>query len=115
MDNIPFTLKDKEYRCFFELTLDIIGGKWKPVILFYIGEHEVLRYAAIRRCIPKMTERMLTKQLRELEKDGLVHREVYKQIPPKVEYSLTDTGKSIIPILNNMRDWGKTYFDEYDE
>lgn len=112
MDNIE--LKNKDYRCYFELTLDLIGGKWKPVIMYYLGQHGTLRYAEIKRCIPKITERMLTKQLRELEKDGLVHREVYKQIPPKVEYSLTDVGKSIIPILNQMRDWGKNYYDNFN-
>lgn len=76
---------------------------------------QYIRYAEIKRCIPMITERMLTRQLRELESDGLVHREVYKQIPPKVEYSITERGKSIIPLLYQLRDWGKNYYDDFND
>ena len=112
MDKLDFRLKEKSYRCFFEVTLDLIGGKWKPIILYYLGHHNVLRYAELRRHIPKITERMLTKQLRELEMDKIVNRKVYSVIPPKVEYSLTDRGESLIPILNQLKDWGEVYFND---
>lgn len=112
MEKVDFRLKDKSYRCYFEVTLDLIGGKWKPIILYYLGHHDVLRYAELRRNIHKITERMLTKQLRELEMDKMVIRKVYSVIPPKVEYSLTEKGKSLIPLLNQLKDWGEGYFNE---
>lgn len=101
--------KNKSYHCQFELTLDIIGGKWKPLILFYIAKHNVIRYGELKREIPNINERMLTRQLRELEKDQLVFREVYREVPPRVEYSLTEDGKSLIPLLHNLHEWGVTY------
>lgn len=112
MSKSDFRLKEKTYNCYFELTLDLIGGKWKPVILYHLGSFGVLRYADIRRCIPKITERMLTKQLRELEADGIINRKVYPVIPPKVEYSLTEKGNTLIPLLNQLKDWGEGYFHE---
>lgn len=102
-------IKDKSYRCFFELTFLVIGGKWKPIILYKIARDRILRFGELRRQIQGLTERMLSRQLRELENDGLIHREVYKQVPPKVEYSLTELGHSLIPVLLNMREWGVTY------
>lgn len=99
----------KSYRCFFELTLMVIGGKWKPVILYKLAREGVKRFSDLRREITGVTERMLSRQLRELEHDGLVHREIFKQVPPKVEYSLTRLGCSLIPILLNMREWGVAY------
>jgi DNA-binding HxlR family transcriptional regulator len=103
------TLENKEYRCFFELTLQVIGGKWKPVILYHLALEGVMRFGELNRSIPGITERMLTRQLRELEKDGLIHREVYRQIPPKVEYSLLPLGIRLIPILLNLREYGVHY------
>ena len=103
------TTKEKKYNCYFELTLDIIGGKWKPIILYFIGHDQVLRYGQLKKLIPNINERMLTRQLRELEKDKLVHREVYREVPPKVEYSLTDIGQTLMPILNELKDWGVGY------
>src|SRR5258708_7909041 len=94
--------------CPIEATLDIVGGKWKVLILFYLMKGTV-RFGEFQRLIPKITQRMLTLQLRELEEDGVVHREVYRQVPPKVEYSLTEFGRSLEPILILMRDWGVTY------
>jgi DNA-binding HxlR family transcriptional regulator len=94
--------------CPIEATLDIVGGKWKVLILFYLMKGTV-RFGEFQRLIPKITQRMLTLQLRELEEDGVVHREVYRQVPPKVEYSLTEFGRSLEPILLLMRDWGVTY------
>ena len=101
---------DCHYGCSVEATLDVIGGKWKGVILFRLLEG-TKRFGEIRRILPDVTQRMLTLQLRELEKAGVVHREVYREVSPKVEYSLTPFGKSLEPILLLMRDWGDQYKD----
>ncbi|ABK16588.1 transcriptional regulator, HxlR family [Syntrophobacter fumaroxidans MPOB] len=94
----------KRYHCFFELTLMAIGGKWKPVVLYRLGRERIRRFSDLRRDIPEVTERMLSRQSRELEQDGLIHREVYRQVPPKVEYPLTKLGCGLIPILLSMRE-----------
>jgi len=111
---VPQPCRDKElngktYRCFFELTLLVMGGKWKPVILYHLGSERVMRFSELRRSIGAITERMLARQLRELETDGIVHREVYREVPPRVEYSLTDMGEGLVPILKELRDWGARY------
>ena len=87
----------------------IIGGKWKILILWYIAFYNVQRFGELMRRIDGITQSTLTKQLRELEKDGFIHREVYHEIPPKVEYSLTDFGKNFIPILYAMKTWSEKY------
>jgi DNA-binding HxlR family transcriptional regulator len=94
--------------CPVEYTLGVIGGKWKGVLLYHLIAGPK-RFNEFRRICPSVTQRMLTLQLRELEEDGIVHREVYKQVPPKVEYSLTEFGRTLIPILLAMRDWGEAY------
>ena len=88
-------------------TLDLIGGKYKALILWHLSEN-TLRFSELGKLV-SATPKMLTQQLRELENDNLVHREVYPVIPPKVEYSLTELGKSLMPILVAMRDWGAEY------
>ncbi|WP_242217732.1 helix-turn-helix domain-containing protein [Bacillus cereus group sp. BfR-BA-01380] len=100
--------KENIRRCSVEVTLDVIGGKWKGVILFHLINGEI-RFNQFLRLMPGITQRMLTRQLRELEADGVIHREVYKEVPPKVEYSLTEFGKSLTPIIIMMRDWGNQY------
>lgn len=102
-------LNGKEYRCFFELTIQVIGGKWKPMILFHLSREGIMRFGELKRSIPDVTERMLTRQLRELEADGIINRKVYREVPPKVEYSLKPLGISLIPILLQMREWGVSY------
>ncbi|QBD76150.1 transcriptional regulator [Ktedonosporobacter rubrisoli] len=97
-----------QYNCPVEATLDVIGGKWKAIILYKLLDGP-LRFSDLRRYLPAITQRMLTLQLRELEIDGIIHREIYKQIPPKVEYSLTDFGKTLEPILLAMLSWGDQY------
>jgi DNA-binding HxlR family transcriptional regulator len=102
-------INEKTYRCYFELTLNVIGGKWKPVILYHLAQEGVMRFGELKRSMPDITQRMLTKQLRELEEDGLIFRNVYREVPPKVEYSLKEAGVTLIPVLLSMRDWGKSY------
>ncbi|MPQ26908.1 winged helix-turn-helix transcriptional regulator [Bacillus paralicheniformis] len=108
MKKNPGTCETSEgYSCPVEATIDIIGGKWKSVILFHLID-EKKRFNELRRLMPGVTQRMLTLQLRELERDGIVHREVYKQVPPKVEYCLTEFGKTLVPIIHQMMNWGMT-------
>ncbi|MGL1863305.1 MAG: helix-turn-helix transcriptional regulator [Pseudodesulfovibrio sp.] len=99
----------KKYYCHVELTLQVIGGKWKPIIIYRLGMDGTLRFSEVKRAIPNITQKMLTQQLRELEADGVVHREVYAQVPPKVEYSLTDMGQSVMPVIHSLCQWGSDY------
>ncbi len=92
--------------CAVEATLSVIGGVWKPVLLFHLLEGK-LRFNALCRLTPSATPRMITLQLRELEADGIVNRIVYPEVPPKVEYDLTELGRSLAPVLLSMRDWGE--------
>jgi len=103
--------RDKEYTCGIDVTLAVVGGKWKASILWHLAR-ETMRFSDLQRQFSDTTRKMLTQQLRELEADGLVHREVYPQVPPKVEYSLTLKGKSIFPILQQMCDWGRHYLQD---
>lgn len=103
-------IDSKEKACSLELVQQIIGGKWKIIILWTLGE-ETKRFNELYRAFPDITQAMLTKQLRELEKDGFVHREVYKEVPPKVEYSLTTVGKEFMPIIVQIHDWGERHYD----
>ena len=95
-------------ECPVAATLEMIGGKYKSLILWHLSEG-TLRYSDLRKRISGATAKMLTQQLRELESDQLIHREVYPVIPPKVEYSLTNLGRSLMPVLVTMRDWGAAY------
>ena len=101
------------YRCEIELALEIIGGKWKALLLWHLGIHEIIRFNEFRRIIPEITQKILTQQLRSLEEAGLVNRKVYNQVPPMVEYSLSKYGEKLIPILEPMDIWGKDYVDNY--
>ena len=95
-------------NCPVEATLDLIGGKYKALILWHLSEGK-LRFSELRKAITNATPKMLTQQLRELESQALIHREVFAVVPPKVEYSLTELGRSLLPILVAMRDWGTDY------
>ncbi|WP_082235386.1 winged helix-turn-helix transcriptional regulator [Halobacillus massiliensis] len=102
---------EQEFNCEKELTLSLIGGKWKMIILWHLGKEGTKRFGELKRMLPKITQKMLTKQLRELEEDQLIHREIYPVVPPKVEYSLTKNGETLLPILESMYEWGRTYMD----
>lgn len=95
-------------KCPVETTLELIDGKWKGVALFHLLDR-TLRFNELRRLAPKVTQRVLTKQLRELERDGLVIRTVYAEVPPRVEYRLSPLGQSLRPIIVALRDWGMAY------
>jgi len=101
---------ENHYNCPVEATMDVIGGKWKVIIIHHLLDG-TKRFSELRRLIPQVTQRMLTSQLRELESDGAVHREVYPQVPPKVEYSLTELGKTLEPVLLVMHDWGESFMN----
>ena len=98
----------EEFNCPVGLTTGIIGGKWKPLILFYL-QGKTLRFSELHTRIPKTTKKMLTQRLRELESDGIIRRKVYAQVPPRVEYSLTRHGQSLRPLLELMSAWGKRH------
>jgi len=99
---------DKNANCPVESTLELIGGKYKALILWHLSGG-TLRFSQLKKSIESATAKMLTQQLRELEAQDLVHREIFPVIPPRVEYSLTDLGRSLLPILVAMRDWGANY------
>ena len=99
---------EEKDNCPVETTLEMIGGKYKALILWHLAEKK-LRFSELRKCVSTATPKMLTQQLRELESQKLIHREVFPIIPPKVEYSLTALGQSLMPILVAMRDWGSSY------
>lgn len=105
---------EKIYHIGVEATLEVIGGKWKPIILCHLG-NGAIRTGELRRKIPTITQKMLTQQLRELEQDGIVHRKIYNQVPPKVEYSLTEEGKSLRDILVAMSVWGEERIEKQQE
>jgi DNA-binding HxlR family transcriptional regulator len=104
----PMIYRDKEYKCGIDVTLAVVGGKYKASILWHLAQ-DVMRFSELQRQFSNTTRKMLTQQLRELEADGLVYREVYPQVPPKVEYSLTVKGRSIYPILEKMCEWGQVF------
>lgn len=100
-------------NCPVEATLDLIGGKYKALILWHLSDGK-LRFSELKKAVKNATPKMLTQQLRELEAQALIHREVFPVIPPKVEYSLTELGRSLMPILVAMRDWGSNYLREHN-
>jgi DNA-binding HxlR family transcriptional regulator len=100
-------VKQKTPACWAELTLNVVGGRWKVPILFHLAEGPK-RFSELKRCIEGVTQKMLTQQLREMEEDRVVNRKVFAEVPPRVEYSLTAMGKSLEPVVEAMCRWGKT-------
>jgi DNA-binding HxlR family transcriptional regulator len=109
MEEIPRKFK---YSWPIEATLDVIGGKWKPLVIYQLKEGTLRFSQIVNKVEPRITQRMLTKELRELEGSGLVMRKVYPQVPPKVEYSLTEKGESLIPILDQLCEWGSEHMGD---
>ena len=107
-------MKHEDYSCNFgrsiEAAIEVIGGKWKGIILFHLNSTK--RFNELQKLMPKITQRMLTRQLRELERDGVVLRKVYAEVPPKVEYSLTEFGTTLQPILKELENWGNKYLQK---
>lgn len=95
------------YICGIDAALDVVSGKWKGLILWELHEYDTKRFAALRRALPGVSEKVLTQQLREMEHDGLVHREVYAEVPPRVEYSLTEHGRALNKALGPLGEWGR--------
>ncbi len=94
------------YRCPVTYCMSRIGGKWKPIVLYMISQG-VNRFGILSRGIEGISKQMLTKQLRELETDGILERKIYAEIPPRVEYFITDLGKSLMPVIERMKEWGE--------
>jgi DNA-binding HxlR family transcriptional regulator len=111
---MTYTKNGKTFHCPVEAALDVIGGKWKPLILWALG-NEVMRFGVLQKALPGVNTKMLTKQLRELEEDGIIRRKIYPEVPPRVEYTITDFGKTLIPILNALCNWGAEYLGVDDE
>lgn len=103
--------KPEDYHCPVEVTMDLIGGKYKSLVIWYLNEKGTLRFNELSKLIPDATPKMLTHQLRELENDKLIERCVYPEVPPKVEYTLTDFGQGLYPSLKMLYDWGTHYLD----
>jgi DNA-binding HxlR family transcriptional regulator len=99
---------DAAVPCPIELALDVMGGKWKGVILYRLSGR-VVRFTALKRELCRITQRTLTQQLREMEADGLISRQIYPEVPPRVEYALTAKGQSLLPALNALRDWSEAH------
>ncbi|MEU4546991.1 winged helix-turn-helix transcriptional regulator [Nonomuraea dietziae] len=106
-------MKKRTFTCGLDAAIDIMGGKWKGLILFSLGEGP-LRFGELRRSVPGISERVLILQLREMEASGLVHREVYHQVPPKVEYSLTDFGQSLNTAMAPLGEWGEEHMERIE-
>ena len=106
--------KKKIFYCSTELAIDIIGGKWKPLIIYHLYNNRDIRFGEFKRLIPKINERVLMRQLRELEEDKIVDRVDFNENPPRVEYSLTEVGKSVAPIIKQLGEWGRDYNTKFD-
>lgn len=113
-ENITIGVGDKVYYCPVELSMDIIGGKWKAVILWYLA-NDTLRFNELKKQITSISERVLTRELRQLEKYQLIQRKAYPEVPPRVEYRLTDFGKNLIPLLDQISQFGETYAENFGE
>lgn len=110
----------KEYlfcraTCPIEYTMFNIAGKWKLVLLWHIYDKEIIRYGELKKCVSNITHKMLSNQLKDLVAYGLVHKEMYHQVPPKVEYSLTKKGSSLVPMLKIMYDWGIEHMEPIED
>ena len=109
-----FNFKGKKYYNPVELSLEIIGGKWKIPIIWRLKD-DPKRYGELKKSLPDITHKMLTQQLRELEQNEIITRKLYPEVPPKVEYTLTLLGKSVIPVIEVLNDWGEEYKNIFEQ
>jgi len=105
-------LNGQTYHCALDVTMDLVGGKWKAIVLWYLRKDKK-RFSELRKQIPGITEKMLSLQLRQLEKDGFVSRKVHAEVPPRVEYTLTSHGKTLLPLLEEIAKWGRMMGKKY--
>jgi DNA-binding HxlR family transcriptional regulator len=108
MEDYMIVFNDKQYNCPMEMTIELIGGKWKALLLWNLSDGS-LRFHELQKRFPGLTQKMLTQQLRDMEQNGLINRRVYPVVPSKVEYSLTEFGRTLIPVLYAMNKWGNDY------
>ena len=101
-----FNIDGAKFHCAMDVTMKYIGGKWKTVVLWYL-RNKTYRFGELKKKIPDITEKMLSLQLKALEKDGIIKREVYAEVPLRVEYSMTEFGKTLIPVLEEISRWGR--------
>lgn len=104
--------KNEKFYCPVDFAFKRVGGKYKGRILWYLNYNQLLRYGELKRTLADITPKMLTQTLRELEEDGLVHRKVYPEVPPKVEYSLTEVGQELIPLIRHLAVWGQSQLEK---
>lgn len=102
-------------KCPVITTLEVIGGKWKPAILWELIQYDIRRFGELKRAVVGITQKMLTQQLRELERDGIIERKIYAEVPPRVEYKITGYGKSLQPILDEMAKWGAGHLNTQEK
>lgn len=103
----------KNYTSEIEITVEILSGKWIVLLLTHIGEEEVVRFNEFRKVFPDITQKVLSQQLKKLEENKIIEKEIFKVIPPKVEYRLSSEGKRLLPLLDQMHSWGKSYLHKH--
>jgi DNA-binding HxlR family transcriptional regulator len=106
-EEIKKKILNGDFNCEKELTLSVFSGKWKVVILWHLGVEGSHRFSDLQKLFPKISHKILSNQLRELMEDGIIHREVFPEIPPRVEYSMTELGMTLLPIIEMMYEWGQ--------
>ena len=111
-DEYRIRMNGHVYHCALDVTMDMVGGKWKTIVLWYLRKDRK-RFSELKKLIPGITEKMLSMQLRQLEKDGFVSRKVHAEVPPRVEYALTPHGKTLLPLLEEIARWGRTMGKKY--
>lgn len=105
-DEYRIRMNGRVYHCALDVTMELVGGKWKTIVLWYLRKDKK-RFSELRRQIPGITEKMLSMQLRQLERDGFVSRTIYPEVPPRVEYELTGHGRTLLPLLEEIAAWGR--------
>ncbi|MEO1051026.1 MAG: helix-turn-helix domain-containing protein [Bacteroidota bacterium] len=113
-EEYKFIVNGKDYHCSLDITMSFIGGKWKAVVLWYLRKGKK-RFTELKAHVPDITDKMLSLQLKALESDGIVERKLYPEVPPRVEYQLTEEGKTLIPVIEAIAQWGRTKAEKEGE